>query len=72
VSDVLVVTAKKDFGRHNYSDGMMEAAKTLDSGQIGMLRIRHDGWCKIFKGDYCNCEPDLYLDGELFMKVRKS
>ncbi len=28
-------------------------------GRVGMVEVRHDDWCGIWKGGACNCEPEL-------------
>lgn len=37
----------------------------LARGKVSDLDIKHDDWCDIFKAGYCNCEPDIRLNGTL-------
>ena len=52
--------------RHNYVArlmGLLESGK-LPWGQVSELDVQHDDWCQIDAGGYCNCLPNIYLDGE--------
>jgi hypothetical protein len=35
---------------------MLEAGVLPASG-LAETTIKHDNWCKIFSGGYCNCDP---------------
>lgn len=28
-------------------------------GSVGTLTVRHDGWCAIWRGGICDCQPDM-------------
>ena len=28
---------------------------------VRMTTIKHDSWCKIFRGKACNCDPEIEL-----------
>ena len=40
------------------------SSKQLVPGTISMIRVYHDDWCAIYKGNPCNCNPDIDM-GEL-------
>ena len=33
-------------------------------GTIARLDVKHDDSCALFKGQWCDCDPDIYLDGK--------
>lgn len=37
------------------------AGGTVVPGTVGMVEVRHDDSCAIWKGDSCDCEPDIEL-----------
>lgn len=40
----------------------LQAAGGLPVGVgVHQLDIRHDSWCRLYKGQRCNCDPDLRL-----------
>ena len=66
MSGIGLMTDKQHPTRHNYHQRMvrlMESGK-VQPGQLAKLEISHDDWCKIFTGGYCNCHPDLRLNGK--------
>jgi hypothetical protein len=36
-----------------------EIQPTMRAGHITHVNILHDGWCRIFSGELCNCDPDV-------------
>lgn len=46
---------------HNYVDKLraMQARGELPAGGVADVEIAHDGWCRVYKGGYCNCDPDI-------------
>jgi hypothetical protein len=49
--------------RHNYWPKLM---KLYEEGKITpasatMIDICHDDWCRIYKGGYCDCEPEIKI-----------
>jgi hypothetical protein len=32
---------------------------------VAILSFSHDDWCDIYKKKFCNCDPDVLLNGEL-------
>ena len=49
--------------KHNYYDKLMKLIdeNNLTKGELHQVNIDHDDWCKIYKGGYCNCDPDVCL-----------
>ncbi|MBI3410587.1 MAG: hypothetical protein HY040_19800 [Planctomycetes bacterium] len=47
--------------KHNYFRKLMAHREKypLAPGTIGEVDILHDDWCAIYKGAYCNCEPEV-------------
>ena len=37
------------------------ACGALPVGAVHMVDILHDGWCRHFQGQPCNCNPDIRL-----------
>jgi hypothetical protein len=33
----------------------------LRAGHVTHVNILHDGWCGIFSGKPCNCDPDVHV-----------
>ena len=53
----------RDPMKHNYFKLLK---KLFDQGKIPTMSllwvdIYHDDWCAIYRGMYCNCEPDIKL-----------
>ena len=49
----------------NYVKKMVENIAVLkwpEKKGIYSQTISHDGWCDIFKGKECNCNPDIYIE----------
>jgi hypothetical protein len=49
--------------RHNYYEKVMRLyreSKVLP-GRIRDVDIYHDKWCRIYRGGYCNCDPEVKL-----------
>ena len=63
-----ITTDDRDPTKHNYFKKVMELSK-LDAVKKGhsTISIHHDEWCKIYKGKYCNCDPDVELKANLLM-----
>jgi hypothetical protein len=52
-----------DLMKHNY---YKKLKKLFDQGKIPtmsaqLVEIYHDDWCAIYRGKYCNCDPDIKL-----------
>lgn len=50
--------------RHNYDRKLMR----LPTGKVPccgltIVDVVHDGWCDVFRGGYCNCDPDVRING---------
>ncbi len=54
-----------DPARHNYARKLaaMSAAGRFDPppGTVLLTEIRHDDWCAVFRGAYCDCSPSIEL-----------
>jgi hypothetical protein len=49
--------------KHNYFRKLLQL---VEQGQVPRDRITevdicHDGWCRIYRGGYCNCDPEIRL-----------
>ena len=54
--------------RHNYFQKLQVLIAAGVTGKVGVLsqtRIYHDDWCAIFRGGYCNCDPDIEVMDEI-------
>jgi hypothetical protein len=36
----------------------------LQTAGLHDIDIRHDAWCAIHQGRYCNCDPDVRVRGK--------
>ena len=36
----------------------MKARGELPDG-VSDVEVAHDDWCRIYKGKYCNCDPEI-------------
>ena len=49
--------------KHNYYRKVMELVERgevqLCPGQVREVDIYHDDWCGIYRGDYCDCDPEI-------------
>lgn len=54
---------ERELARHNYGKRLlaMLAEGKLEAGQLTHVDIYHDGWCAIYAGGYCNCDPEIRL-----------
>ena len=53
----------RDPMKHNY---YKQLKKLFDQGKIPTMSllwvdIYHDDWCAIYRGTYCDCEPEIKL-----------
>jgi hypothetical protein len=60
---ILFVTRDSDPQRHNYVKKLMKMKQAgtipAESGSCLDVTCSHDDWCQIYKGGYCNCDPDI-------------
>lgn len=57
---------------HNYNLKLlrMDAEGKVPRGPgVWHADIKHDNWCAIFRGQYCNCDPDIrFVDAATWQK----
>ncbi len=52
-------------GEHNYLRPYFAAvAKAMQDGlfespRVVIANVQHDGWCGIYRGEFCNCDPEI-------------
>ena len=49
--------------KHNYYKkliGLNEEGK-MPRGCLYGVDVYHDDWCRIYRGGYCNCDPDIII-----------
>ncbi len=48
--------------RHNYFQKLMALCEQgrVKPG-VTCVDVYHDDWCGIYRGDYCNCNPEVRL-----------
>ncbi len=53
--------ANVDPMKHNYYKKLMKlhAQGKLPTVGLHEVDICHDDWCRVYRGGYCNCEPDI-------------
>ena len=42
-------------------DSKLQAEGKLPKVGVNEVDVAHDGWCQVYKGGYCNCDPDIRL-----------
>ena len=49
--------------KHNYYKKLMKlvAQGRVPRGRLSDVDIYHDSWCRIYRGGYCNCDPEVKL-----------
>jgi hypothetical protein len=49
--------------KHNYYKKLMalHGQGKIPTASLTEVDICHDGWCEVYKGGYCNCDPDVKL-----------
>ena len=49
--------------KHHYFEKLVKLIEENPPprGRITDVDIYHDGWCHIYRGGYCNCEPEVKL-----------
>ena len=56
-------------GQHNHRlkiDRLVAAGRiAVTRGSANQLDVVHDDWCAIFDGGFCNCDPDIRLNGKV-------
>jgi len=55
---------KKDPNKHNYMKRiatLQRAGKIPSAPGVYQIDVRHDDWCNIYRGGYCNCDPEIVL-----------
>jgi hypothetical protein len=47
--------------KHNYYKKILDLYERgwLSGVSLGFVDIYHDDWCGIYRGQYCNCNPDI-------------
>jgi hypothetical protein len=47
--------------KHNYFEKLRKFVEKNKParGRIAEIDICHDDWCRIYKGGYCNCNPEI-------------
>jgi hypothetical protein len=53
--------------KHNYYRKVMDLLASnpdLQTAGLHDIDIRHDAWCAIHQGRYCNCDPDVRVRGK--------
>jgi hypothetical protein len=51
--------------------------KLFDQGKIPamsltMVDIHHDDWCAVYRGKYCNCDPEIKLRNLTSVDARRN
>jgi hypothetical protein len=52
-----------DPAKHNYYKKLLELFEQgkISAASLAEVDIYHDSWCAVYKGGYCNCDPDIKL-----------
>jgi hypothetical protein len=53
-----------DPSEHNYMKKLLHILETMDlPPTVTHILIRHDSWCGAYRGEACNCDPDIVFPG---------
>lgn len=44
---------------HNYLARLCAVAVQAERGAVTFVDVRHDDWCDIYDGGFCNCDPEI-------------
>jgi len=49
--------------QHNYMKKLLKFQSEGKLPKVGLheVNVAHDDWCQVYKGGYCNCDPDIQL-----------
>jgi hypothetical protein len=49
--------------KHNYYRKLLKLYEQgkVPRGRLADVDIYHDDWCRIYRGGYCNCDPEIKL-----------
>jgi hypothetical protein len=49
--------------KHNYYEKLMRLIERseLPPGRITEVNVYHDDWCRVYRGGYCDCDPEVEL-----------
>ena len=52
-----------DAAKHNYMKKLLklQAEGKLPKVGVNEVDVAHDDWCQVYRGGYCNCDPDIWL-----------
>jgi hypothetical protein len=55
-----------DLTKHNYYSKLLALYQRggIPAASLTEVDIFHDDWCAVYKGGYCNCDPDVRLRPE--------
>jgi hypothetical protein len=49
--------------KHNYFKKLLALydLSLIRAAELVVVDIYHDSWCGVYRGQYCNCDPDIEL-----------
>jgi len=50
---------RENYLRQPYIGPMLAAAKGAKPGTVTLVCVAHDGWCAVFRGGLCDCNPTI-------------
>jgi len=54
---------RKPTTEHNYMLKILRMQRDglLPAGIVGDIDVKHDDWCDVYRGGFCNCDCDVSL-----------
>jgi hypothetical protein len=48
---------------HNYYKKLLRLLEQaeLTPGRLRAVNVYHDDWCRVYRGGYCDCDPEIEL-----------
>lgn len=55
---------------HNYLKKLAQMeqrgqVKVGPAGSLNNMTVRHDDWCGVYKGEECNCDPNIEFEADV-------
>jgi hypothetical protein len=56
---------------HNYEKKILAAGLTTPRGSASTFDVLHDDWCDIYRGGFCNCDPEIRMRDGLHGPIKE-
>ena len=56
-------TAMNDTHNYQIVIAWFSKQRAYVAGTVSNTTVKHDDWCAIYNGGYCNCKPEIWING---------